>query len=193
MPATSTAPPLTRLSTEEAMFRDAVREFADQEVRPRVAQMEKRAALDPELIRKFFELGLMGIEIPETYGGAGGTLFMTVLAVEGSYASVIGGAPAAAVVFAGDVNERTANDPRVRELEELVAAADGPERAAQSLKLADVRAEVRAEKLGEVAAEFDRVHSIQRAVEVGSVDAIVRADELRPRIIDAIEKAAQQR
>ncbi|MBQ0923437.1 ATP-binding protein [Saccharopolyspora endophytica] len=117
---------------------------------------------------------------------------MTVLAVEGSYASVIGGAPAAAVVFAGDVNERTANDPRVRELDELVAAADGPERAAQSLKLADVRAEVRAEKLSEVAAEFDRVHSIQRAVEVGSVDAIVRADELRPRIIDAIEKAAQQ-
>jgi alkylation response protein AidB-like acyl-CoA dehydrogenase len=82
MPATSTSPPLTRFSTEEAMFRDAVREFADQEVRPRVAQMEKRAALDPELIRKFFQIGLMGIEIPEAYGGAGGTLFMTVLAVE---------------------------------------------------------------------------------------------------------------
>ncbi|RRO14715.1 ATP-grasp domain-containing protein [Saccharopolyspora rhizosphaerae] len=112
---------------------------------------------------------------------------MTVLAVEGSYASVIGGAPAAAVVFAGEVNERTAHDPRVRELDELVSAADGPERAAQSLKLADVRAEVRAEKLSEVASEFDRVHSIQRAVEVGSVDAIVRAAELRPRIIDAIE------
>ncbi|SFS65935.1 carboxyl transferase domain-containing protein [Saccharopolyspora flava] len=111
---------------------------------------------------------------------------MTVLAVEGSYASVIGGAPAAAVVFAGDVNERTANDPRVRELDELVANAEGPERAAQSLKLADVRAEVRAEKLSEVAAEFDRVHSIQRAVEVGSVDAIVTAAELRPSIINAI-------
>jgi alkylation response protein AidB-like acyl-CoA dehydrogenase len=82
MPATSTSPPLTRLSSEEAMFRDAVRDFADREVRPRVAQMEKRSALDPELIRKFFELGLMGIEIPEAHGGAGGTLFMTVLAVE---------------------------------------------------------------------------------------------------------------
>ena len=51
----------------------------------------------------------------------------------------------------------------------------------------DVRAAVRAEKLGEVAAEFDGVHSIQRAVEVGSVDAIIRPEELRPQIIAAIE------
>lgn len=117
---------------------------------------------------------------------------MTVLAVEGSFASVIGGAPAAAVVFAGEVNARTANDPAVRELEELVAEADGTERATLNLKLADVRAAVRAEKLSEVAAEFDRVHSIQRAVEVGSVDAIVRADELRPRIIDALERGMRR-
>ena len=113
---------------------------------------------------------------------------MTVLAVEGSFASVIGGAPAAAVVFAGEVNERTAKDPKVRELEERVAAADDADRATLSLQLAETRASVRAEKLGEVAAEFDRVHSVQRAVEVGSVDAIIRADELRPRIIEAIEK-----
>jgi len=51
----------------------------------------------------------------------------------------------------------------------------------------DVRASVRAEKLGEVAAEFDGIHSIQRAVEVGSVDAIIRPEELRPRIIEAVE------
>ncbi|HEX9704270.1 MAG TPA: acyl-CoA dehydrogenase [Gemmatimonadales bacterium] len=76
------ASPLSQLSEEERMFRDAVRDFAEQEVRPRVAQMEQRGALDPALIRKFFELGLMGIEIPETQGGAGGSLFMTVLAVE---------------------------------------------------------------------------------------------------------------
>jgi len=76
------APALTRLSEEESMFREAVRDFAEQEVRPRVAAMEHAAALDPALIPKFFELGLMGIEIPETHGGSGGSLFMTVLAVE---------------------------------------------------------------------------------------------------------------
>jgi len=113
---------------------------------------------------------------------------MTVLAVEGSFASVIGGAPAAAVVFAGEVDARTAKDPRVADLEARVAAAAGGERAALLSQLMDTRAAVRAEKLGEVAAEFDAVHSIQRAVEVGSVDAIIRPEELRPQIIAAVER-----
>jgi acetyl-CoA carboxylase carboxyltransferase component len=112
---------------------------------------------------------------------------MTVLALEGSFASVLGGAPAAAVVFAGDVNARTANDPRVREIEARVAAASGADRAALTAELDEIRSSVRTEKLGEVATEFDRVHNIQRAVEVGSVDAVIRAAELRPRIIEAIE------
>ncbi|WP_432905329.1 carboxyl transferase domain-containing protein [Micromonospora matsumotoense] len=112
---------------------------------------------------------------------------MTVLALEGSFASVLGGAPAAAVVFSGDVNARTAADLRVRDLEARVAAATGTERAASTAELDEIRSAVRAEKLGEVAAEFDRVHNIQRAVEVGSVDAVIRAAELRPRIIEAIE------
>jgi acetyl/propionyl-CoA carboxylase alpha subunit/acetyl-CoA carboxylase carboxyltransferase component len=113
---------------------------------------------------------------------------MTVLALEGSFASVLGGAPAAAVVFAGEVNARTAKDPRVRELEaRAAAAAPGADRAALTADLDEIRSSVRAEKLGQVAAEFDRVHSIQRAVEVGSVDAVIRAAELRPRIIEAIE------
>ncbi|KAA2254110.1 ATP-grasp domain-containing protein [Solihabitans fulvus] len=112
---------------------------------------------------------------------------MTVLALEGSFASVLGGAPAAAVVFSGDVNARTANDPRVREVEARVAAASGADRAVLTAELDEVRSSVRAEKLGEVATEFDRVHNIQRAVEVGSVDAVIRAAELRPRIIEAIE------
>ncbi|MGH3452013.1 MAG: carboxyl transferase domain-containing protein, partial [Haloechinothrix sp.] len=119
---------------------------------------------------------------------------MTVLAVEGSFASVIGGAPAAAVVFPGEVNSRTSADPRVRALEERIAEATGAERAALSAELAELRSTVRAEKLGQVAAEFDAVHSIQRAVEVGSVDAIVRACELRPEIIAAVERGlARQR
>ncbi|MFG1867103.1 ATP-binding protein [Micromonospora arborensis] len=112
---------------------------------------------------------------------------MTVLALEGSFASVLGGAPAAAVVFSADVNARTAADPRVRDLEARVAASAGTERAALTAELDELRSSVRAEKLGEVATEFDRVHNIQRAVEVGSVDAVIRAAELRPRIIEAIE------
>ncbi|MFE3174929.1 biotin carboxylase N-terminal domain-containing protein [Amycolatopsis sp. NPDC059235] len=112
---------------------------------------------------------------------------MTVLALEGSFASVLGGAPAAAVVFAGEVKTRTANDPRVAELQKRLGELSGAERAACAAELAEVTSSVRAEKLGAVASEFDRVHSIQRAVEVGSVDAIVSTAQLRPRIIEAIE------
>ncbi|MDR7277910.1 ATP-binding protein [Catenuloplanes atrovinosus] len=113
---------------------------------------------------------------------------MTVLAVEGSFASVLGGAPAAAVVFSGEVNARTAKDARVTSLETRIAAASGTERAALVAELAETRSSVRAEKLGEVAAEFDGIHSIKRAVEVGSVDAIIKAAELRPQLIAAIER-----
>jgi alkylation response protein AidB-like acyl-CoA dehydrogenase len=64
------------------MFRDAVAGFAEEEVRPRVTAMEKAGRIDPELLPKYFELGLMGIQVPEEYGGAGGNLFMVTLAVE---------------------------------------------------------------------------------------------------------------
>jgi acetyl-CoA carboxylase carboxyltransferase component len=113
---------------------------------------------------------------------------MTVLALEGSFASVLGGAPAAAVVFSAEVNNRTAADPRVAALQARVAETTGADRSAANAQLAEVQSSVRAEKLGEVAAEFDRIHSIQRAVEVGSVDAIVSAPQLRPAIIEAIER-----
>ncbi|MFI5706931.1 carboxyl transferase domain-containing protein [Kribbella sp. NPDC051620] len=112
---------------------------------------------------------------------------MTVLAVEGSFASVIGGAPAAAVVFSGEVNNRTSADPRVTSVSARLAESEGAERAALTNELADVRSTVRAEKLGEVAAEFDRVHSIHRAVAVGSVDAVITPEELRPQLIAALE------
>jgi butyryl-CoA dehydrogenase len=73
---------LTILSDDEVMFRDAVAAFAEEEVRPRVHAMEHAAKLDADLIPKFFELGLMGIEVPEAYGGAGGSMLMVTLAVE---------------------------------------------------------------------------------------------------------------
>lgn len=79
---TDTRPALTALSEEEEMFRDAVNAFAEDEVRPRVMEMEKAGKIAPDLIPKYFELGLMGIEVPEEYGGAGGSLFMVTLAVE---------------------------------------------------------------------------------------------------------------
>jgi alkylation response protein AidB-like acyl-CoA dehydrogenase len=73
---------LTMLSEEEEMFRQAVREFAETEVRPLVHQMDEAAQFDPALLAKFYEMGLMGIEIPEPLGGAGGTIFMANLAIE---------------------------------------------------------------------------------------------------------------
>jgi alkylation response protein AidB-like acyl-CoA dehydrogenase len=73
---------LTTLSEEESAFRDAVAAFAEREVRPRVQEMERAARIDPALIPALFELGLMGIEVADTYGGAAGSLMMVTLAVE---------------------------------------------------------------------------------------------------------------
>ncbi len=75
-------PPLTFLSDEEEMFREAVRDFALAEIAPRVMEMDARQSLDPELVPQLFELGLMGIEVPEEQGGAGSTFFTSVLVVE---------------------------------------------------------------------------------------------------------------
>src|SRR5437764_1397599 len=78
----SLARPLTTLSEDEQMFRDSVREFAEGEIRKRVEKMDEQGFLDPELTRQCFELGLMGIETPEEFGGAGGSFFQAILAVE---------------------------------------------------------------------------------------------------------------
>jgi alkylation response protein AidB-like acyl-CoA dehydrogenase len=79
---TAAAPALTSLSEEEELFRATVREFAESEVRPHVSEMDEAAQFRPELIAKFFELGLMGVEVPERFGGAGGTIFLATLAIE---------------------------------------------------------------------------------------------------------------
>ncbi|MCC5949717.1 MAG: ATP-grasp domain-containing protein [Nitriliruptoraceae bacterium] len=128
------------------------------------------------------------------HGGAfvvfSGTLndTMEIAAVEGSHASVIGGPPAAAVVFAGEVNRRTDADPDLVALRDRMADTDAGDQGRLRAEYAERRAQVRSAKLGEVAAEFDAIHSIQRAKEVGSVDRIVAAAELRPYLIDAVER-----
>jgi acetyl/propionyl-CoA carboxylase alpha subunit/acetyl-CoA carboxylase carboxyltransferase component len=113
---------------------------------------------------------------------------MEIAAVEGSYASVIGGAPAAATVFAREVRARTESDPRVAELREAINRADGPEAGSLRAELLRATEQVRSEKLGEVADEFDAIHTIERARDVGSVDRIIPAAQLRPYVVDALER-----
>ncbi|HEX6902300.1 MAG TPA: carboxyl transferase domain-containing protein [Thermoanaerobaculia bacterium] len=113
---------------------------------------------------------------------------LEVAALEGSHASVIGGAPAAAVVFAREVNERTRKDPRIVALEGAIADPEQTDKARLRAQLEDLAAAVRSEKLGEVAEEFDRIHSVERAQQVGSVHRIIPPAELRPYLIDAVER-----
>ncbi|HET8798990.1 MAG TPA: acyl-CoA dehydrogenase family protein, partial [Thermoanaerobaculia bacterium] len=74
--------PLTLLSEEEQMFQQSVRDFAVEKIRPLVHDMDRDAKMAPDLIKSFFELGIMGIEIPDQWGGAGSTFFNAVLVVE---------------------------------------------------------------------------------------------------------------
>ena len=82
MTVATTPQPLSVLSEEEELFRQTVREFAEGEIGPHVHEMDDQARMRPDLLEKFFELGLMGIEVPEQYGGAGGTIFLATLAIE---------------------------------------------------------------------------------------------------------------
>lgn len=74
--------PLTRLTEDEQMLKEAAADIAESVIKPKVQEMDEAAKLDPEIIQTFFEMGLMGIEIPESYGGAGGTFFMSIVAIE---------------------------------------------------------------------------------------------------------------
>jgi len=102
---TAARPPLTMLSDEEAMFRDAIAGFAEEEVRPRVRQMERDGKIDSALIAKFFEMGLMAVEVPESLGGSDGSLMMVALAVE----EISKVDPAAAILM--DVQNTLVNYP----------------------------------------------------------------------------------
>ncbi len=111
-----------------------------------------------------------------------------VVAVEGSHASVIGGAPAAAVVFPAEVKARTVADPRVKELEKELASASEANKSRLLAQFDETFKQVFSEKQGEVAEYFDKVHSVQRALAVGSLHGIVPAANLRGYLIDAVQR-----
>ncbi len=117
---------------------------------------------------------------------------MEVAALEGAHASVIGGAPAAAVAFTREVDERTRRDPRVVELERAIADPERGDKARLRAQLEETREAVRAESAGEVAAEFDGVHTVQRAREVGSIHQIIPPERLRPYLIEAVERGMER-
>jgi len=75
-------PPLTKLSEDEKMLQDAARDFAESVIKPKVQEMDEAAKLDPDLVQDFFDMGLMGVEIPERYQGGGGSFFMSIVAIE---------------------------------------------------------------------------------------------------------------
>jgi acetyl-CoA carboxylase carboxyltransferase component len=116
---------------------------------------------------------------------------LEVAALEGTFASVIGGAPAAAVVFAGEVEARTRKDPRLQALTEALNHAmpktDGVEKNRLRAQWNELFKVVHSEKLGEMAEEFDRVHSVHRALEVGALHRILPPADLRPYLIHAVE------
>ncbi len=113
---------------------------------------------------------------------------LEVAAVEGAYASVIGGAPAAAVVFTHEVQARTRSDARVRALAQKLASAAEDERPTLQAELDVLSQSVHKEKIGELAEEFDRIHSVERAQKVGSIDEIIAASKIRPFLVDALER-----
>ena len=113
---------------------------------------------------------------------------LEVAALEGTYASVIGGAPAAAVVFAGEVDARARKDPRLQALSEAMEHAEGAEKGRLRSEWDELFKIVHSEKLGVMAAEFDRVHCVQRALAVGALDCIIPPVTLRPYLIDAVER-----
>ncbi len=117
---------------------------------------------------------------------------METIALEGTHASVIGGGPAAAVVFAREVEQAARQDPRITEIDARIAAAEGAERQALRSERAAVWDEVLAQKRGAFAEQFDRIHSVERAVKVGSVDAIISPASLRGFLIAAVERGIRR-
>jgi acetyl-CoA carboxylase carboxyltransferase component len=113
---------------------------------------------------------------------------LETVALKGARASVIGGAPAAAVVFAGEVERAAAVDERIQALDERVAHSAGPERQQLRARRASLWEEVLAENRRAFAERFDHVHDIERAVRMGSVKSVVEPASLRSFLIEAVDR-----
>ena len=113
---------------------------------------------------------------------------LETVALEGTHASVIGGAPAAGVVFAREVEQAARDDQRITELDAEIEAADGIARQELRTQRAALFGDVVAEKRGEFAAKFDAIHSVQRAVRMGSVSRTIAPATMRPYLIEAVER-----
>lgn len=117
---------------------------------------------------------------------------MEVAALDGAYASVIGGAPAAAVVFARDVQQEALADPRVVAKKSELESAEGADRVRLHAEYDQVLKQVQAEKRGEFAQKFNTIHSVQRAMDVGSIDAVIAPGGLRRYLIEAVERGVDR-
>jgi acetyl-CoA carboxylase carboxyltransferase component len=111
------------------------------------------------------------------------------MALEGTFASVIGGGPAAAVVFPREVRRRAEADLRLAEAREALCAAPEARKPLMREQLDALYSEIIFDKQGEVAREFNSIHTVDRAVEVGSLDAVIKPEELRPAIIGQLMEA----
>ena len=114
---------------------------------------------------------------------------MHAIALEGTYASVISGAPAAAVVFVREVRKRALADPRVNDLQKKLDVASGAERNRLEMEYSELYGDVLREKQSQMATEFENIHSVQRAKEVGSLHEIIDPTALRPFIVETLDKA----
>ncbi len=117
---------------------------------------------------------------------------LQILALEGTYASVIGGAPAAGVVFAGEVEQRTQQEPSIAQLNKHLKEAAAPEKKSLFQQLETALRQVRAATVGKIAEEFDHEHSVHRALKVGSLQKIIAPQRLRPELIEALERGIHQ-
>ncbi|HEY7099160.1 MAG TPA: carboxyl transferase domain-containing protein [Terriglobales bacterium] len=113
---------------------------------------------------------------------------LEVVALEGTYASVIGGAPAAGVVFASEVEARTRKDPRLQALEQSIAKTNKEEQSRLRAQFNELYRVIHSENLGTMAEEFDRIHNVHRALKVGALNKIIPPASLRPYLIDALER-----
>ena len=112
------------------------------------------------------------------------------IAVEGSFASVIGGAPAAAVVFPRKVSQLVQQDPRIQKLQQKLKTSSPGASANLREQLNKLESDLLLEKRGEIAQQFDTIHSVDRAISVGSLDAVIKPQNLRSAIIKRLQESA---